>query len=289
MSAAFAGDSVGLGWRPELAAGILANLQRIDVIEVIADDYLDASRKKRRSLSTLAAQVPMTLHGVSLGMASCSPVDGRRLDKMARLINELRPAAWSEHLAFVRAGGIEIGHLAAAPRTEETIEGTRCNLATAARVVGAAPQLENIATLLDPPGNEMAEGAWLCEIVQRSGCDMLLDLHNVHANALNFAFDWRTFLHSLPMEKVGAIHLSGGKWIGPEGRERLLDDHLHDVPDPVFTMLEEVAACVARPLTVILERDGEYPEMEDLLFQLDRARRALAQGRSRRAASTPAI
>ena len=35
-------DRVGLGWRPELAAGILSNLDRIDVIEAIADDYFDS-------------------------------------------------------------------------------------------------------------------------------------------------------------------------------------------------------------------------------------------------------
>jgi hypothetical protein len=32
---------------------------------------------------------------------------------------------------------------------------------------------------------------------------------------------------------------------------------------------------------VILERDGSYPPMRHLLDQLDRARRALAQGRAR--------
>src|SRR6266404_3177190 len=32
-------DRVGLGWRPEIAAGIFANLDHIDVVEIIADDY----------------------------------------------------------------------------------------------------------------------------------------------------------------------------------------------------------------------------------------------------------
>ncbi len=275
-------DRVGLGWRPELAAGILSQLDRIDVVEVIADDYFDASLKHRRSLTTLAAQVPVTLHGVSLGMASCSAVEARPLEKMARLVNEVRPECWSEHLAFVRAGGIEIGHLAAPPRTEETVEATLGNLATAVRIVGAALQIENIATLIDPPGSALDEPAWLRAIALGSGSDLLLDLHNVHANTVSFGHDPLAFLHALPLEKVAMIHLAGGKWIGPEGRQRLLDDHLHDVPDPVFALLEEVASRVAQPLTVIIERDGEYPPIEHLIQQLDRARTALAQGRARR-------
>jgi uncharacterized protein (UPF0276 family) len=275
-------DRVGLGWRPELAAGILSRLDAIDVVEIIADDYFNASRVARRSLTTLAAQVPVTLHGVSLGMASCSAVETGRLEKMARLVDEVRPEFWSEHLAFVRAGGIEIGHLAAPPRTEETIEATLANLATATRLVGAAPQIENIATLLDPPGSAFDEPAWLRAIAQNSTSDLLLDLHNVHANTLNFGGDPLEFLRALPLERVASIHLAGGKWIGPAGEERLLDDHLHDVPEPVFALLEEVASRVAQPLTVIIERDGEYPPIEHLIQQLNRARAALTQGRARR-------
>ena len=55
-------DRFGLGWRPELAAGILAHLDRIDLIEIIAEDYFDASRSYLRALQTLAAQVSIVLH-----------------------------------------------------------------------------------------------------------------------------------------------------------------------------------------------------------------------------------
>ena len=109
-------DRFGIGWRPELAAGILSNLERIDIVEVIADDYFDAPRTTRRALSTLGKQVPLALHGVTLGLASAVGVDQRRLERTARLIDEVQPEFWSEHLAFVRGGGIEIGHLAAPPR-----------------------------------------------------------------------------------------------------------------------------------------------------------------------------
>jgi len=74
------GDRFGLGWRPELAAGILAHLDRIDLVEVIADDYFDAGRRDLRAMRTLAAQVALVLHGTSLGLASTVPVASRRLD-----------------------------------------------------------------------------------------------------------------------------------------------------------------------------------------------------------------
>ena len=173
-------DRVGLGWRPELAAGILSNLDSIDVIEVIADDYFD-HRARVRALKTLAAQSSVVLHGIALGMASTSPVDRKRLGKMARLVDQIRSESWSEHLAFVRAGDIEIGHLAAPPRTPSTIDATAENLEAARKMVGSLPRVENIATLIDPPASSLAEPEWLTATLEASGAGMLLGLHNLYA------------------------------------------------------------------------------------------------------------
>src|SRR5688572_30601883 len=109
---------VGLGWRAELGAGIVAHLDRIDVLEVLAEDYVDATRDQQRALRFLKTQVPMVVHGTSLGLASTERVDRKRLDDLARVVGWLEPEFWSEHLAFVRGGGMEVGHLAAPPRNE---------------------------------------------------------------------------------------------------------------------------------------------------------------------------
>ena len=275
-------DIFGLGWRPRLALGILSNLDRIDVVEVIADDYFKAPGNERRALKTLAAQVPVTLHGVTLGLASSVKVDPGRLENTARLYEEVRPLSWSEHLAFVRGGGVEIGHLAAPPRCDETIEGTLQNLSLAQKIVGTAPQVENVATLIDPPLSRYDEASWVSQIVANSESHLLLDLHNLHANALNFGFDPIDFISRMPAGRIGGIHLAGGRWIGAGNDRRVLDDHIHDVPDPVYLLLEEVGARTEPGLTIILERDGHFPSIESLLDQLDRARQALARGRARR-------
>ncbi len=273
-------DRVGLGWRSELAAGILTNLDRIDLIEVIAEDYWESSRQIQ-AVKTLAAQSPVVLHGISLGLASTVPVDRKRLDKMARLFDAVRPEGWTEHLAFVRAGYLEIGHLAAPPRTSATVDATAANLDKARASVGSMPLVENIATLIDPPVSDRSEPAWLTEILAASGAGMLLDLHNLYANSVNFGCDPFEFLSRLPVASIRQVHISGGRWIdnGDPRHRRLLDDHLHDPPDPVYDLLAELAARCPNPLTVILERDGSYPPMDHLLKHLDLAREAMARGR----------
>jgi uncharacterized protein (UPF0276 family) len=274
-------DRFGLGWRPELAAGILAHLDRIDVIEVIADDYFGAARADLRALRTLAAQVSMVLHGTSLGLASTVAVAPERLDRLARLIEASDAEGWSEHLAFVRGGGIEIGHLAAPPRSAASIEGACRNIECATRIVGCAPLVENIATLVVPPGSHFDEAEWTQEVIRGSGAGLLLDLHNLYANAVNFGDDPHSLLHRFPLAQVAAVHLGGGRWIeGPNGARRLLDDHLHDVPSAVFELLCELGRLAPQALTVIIERDGRFPPIARLLEQLDLARAALAAGRT---------
>jgi hypothetical protein len=269
---------VGIAWRPELAAGIFAHLDRIDVVEVLADNYFKASRRELDALRGLAEQVPVYLHGVGLGMASATAVDGARLDQMARLVERVRPAGWSEHLAFVRAAGIEIGHLAMPPRTQHTIEQTVCNVARARDVTGMLPALENIATLFDPPMSTFTESDWSRNILRASGAPLLLDLHNLYANAVNGGRDALADLADFPTHAVTQVHLSGGHWMShANGTQRLLDDHVHSPPPAVFDLLRELAVRATGPLDVVLERDGNYPSFGVLLSELDRARSALGQ------------
>jgi len=276
-----AADRVGLGWRDALAASTYVHLDSIDVVEVILDDYFEASARQLRALRSLGKEVPVLGHGVALGLASVSAVATSRVERLAKVVNALEPQIWSEHLAFVRSGTYEIGHLAAPPRTSSTIEGAVANVETVRRIVGTLPALENIATLIDPPASTMSEPAWVTHIMAGTGSKLLLDLHNLYANAVNFGHDPFEYLRAFPLNRVQVVHISGGMWIELESTRRLLDDHVHDVPDIVFSMLAWLAERCPQPLTVILERDGHYPEFDALLRQLRRAREALASGRAR--------
>ena len=276
-------DRVGLAWRDELAAQIMLHLDCIDHLEIIAEREWSASSRRIAALRDLARQVPVSLHGVSLGLISSGNVSEARLERLSRLVERVEPDHWSEHLAFVRAGGMEIGHLAAAPYAPRTLAGALRNLERARQVVGTMPQLENIATLLTPPGSSWTESEFINKVVCGAGAAMLLDLHNLYANARNFGQDPFVVLDSLPLGRVGCVHLSGGHWeIGSDGRSRLIDDHIHDPPEAVYELLEVLAHKAPQPLTVIIERDGRYPDFDALLDQMARARSALAIGRARR-------
>jgi uncharacterized protein (UPF0276 family) len=273
-------DRFGLTWHPSIAADVLAHRDRLDLVEVIPEGRFLESKRARRALRSLARTLPVSIHGVSLGLASVTRVETRRLETFARLVGEVEPESWSEHLAFVRAAGVELGHLGAASRTAVTVEATAEHVELARRAVGSYPAVENVATAIDPPGSDRSEQEWLLDVLNTSPADLLLDLHNLYANAKNFGFDAKAVLMVLPPERIRTIHLAGGVDVRTDGGEtRCVDDHLHDVPDGVYELLEIVGARAPHAVDVVLERDGAFPAFEALLAQLDRARQALARGR----------
>ncbi len=275
-------DRFGLGWRPELAGELLLARSRIDLLEVVADDWFDAPKERLRALQLLSTQFALVLHGVGLGLASVEPVEEARLARFARLLARVDAEGWSEHLAFVRGGGVELGHLVAPPRRDSIVAGLARNFERAARVVGSPPLLENVATLVDPPGSDRDEAIFVAQALAATGAGLVLDLHNLHANATNLRFDALAWLDVVPMESVVQVHLAGGRAVARGGVTRVLDDHRHDVPDPVYALLESVGERCPQALTVLLERDGDYPSLGSLLGQLDLARAALERGRARR-------
>jgi len=232
-----------LGCRNELAGQILSHASSFDVVEVIADDFFGQGRRAIEPLRALASQVPISLHGIGLGSAAIAGVPSKLVDSMARLVEWLEPVSWSEHLAFVRGGGTEIGHLAAPVRDQRSVEASIKNINYVSSIVGCKPEVENIAALFMPPGSTLSESQWLSLVARESGAALLLDLHNVHANAYNFGFDEGIFIKQIPLETVRIVHLAGGKFISNESdslshqtlsHQTLIDDPLHPVPGAVF-------------------------------------------------------
>lgn len=274
-------DRFGLTWHPALGADILRARGAIDTLEVIPEMAARATSDDRGFLRMLGREIPVSLHGVSLGLASTSRVEDWRLEQLARLVDDVQPESWSEHLAFVRAGGIELCHLAAPPRSDAVVDGLCANLRRARQIVGTVPALENVATLLDPPGSTCDELTWLSGVVRSTGAPLLLDLHNVWTNAVNLGYDAKAFVRALPLERVSTIHIAGGMdTVDPATRRTFrIDDHCHDVTSDVLELLTIVGERAHHQLTVVLERDGAFPPFGDLLVELQRTREALDAGR----------
>jgi uncharacterized protein (UPF0276 family) len=106
---------VGIGFREPMLAELFRRRDGVDFLEITADHYFDAPEEKRAALDLLAAHFPIIPHGLDLSLGGAEGVDDRYLDAMADLVARLDPPWWSEHIAYTRAGGVAIGHLALLP------------------------------------------------------------------------------------------------------------------------------------------------------------------------------
>jgi hypothetical protein len=257
----------GLGYRPAFRADLFAGRDGVDVLEIVADQYLDASREKLEELDLLAAHFPILPHGLDLSLGSAEGIDAAYLERVAALVARLDPPWWSEHLAFTRAGGLSIGHLAALPYTAEAVEAVVRNVETVRRRIATPLILENVTAVVLVPGAEMDEAELLTRVLERTGCGWLCDVTNLYTNAVNHGVDLEVDLDRWPWERVVQIHVAGGRRSGGV----LVDSHDRPAPPEVWTLLETVLRR-ANPRAVILERDENLPPFDELLAEVARAR-----------------
>ena len=113
----------------------------------------------------------------------------------------------------------------------------------------------------------MNEAEFLTRLVERSGCGLLLDVANLHYNALNRGLDARDILLRYPLHAVVQCHLAGGHRSGDEW----VDSHAHAIPEPVWELFAEIVAR-APVRAAIVERDENLPAFSDLVAEAARAR-----------------
>lgn len=253
---------IGIGWRPELALPISRDAT-IDFVEVVAENI--SPDRIPLPLEQLADRgVRVVPHGISLSLGGAEQLSGKRLSRLARLAESLNAPLVSEHLAFVRAGGVEAGHLLPLQRTREALDLLVENILDAKAALPVPLALENIATLFEWPQAEMDEATFIAEVIERTDALLLLDVSNLYANVRNHNWDAKVYLDTLPLERLAYVHVAGG--ISRGGLYH--DTHAHAIPRGALDLLGEVYSRVEGP-AVMLERDDHFPEWSELAAELD--------------------
>ncbi|WP_424211256.1 DUF692 domain-containing protein [Streptomyces sp. BI20] len=274
---------VGIGWRPEIADAV-ERLPGLDWVEVVAENvcpgHLPASLLRLRERG-----VTVVPHGVSLGLGGADRPDPGRLAALAERAVALGAPLVTEHIAFVRtsAPALEAGHLLPVPRTRDALDVLCENVRIAQEALPVPLALENIAALVNWPDEELSEGRFLAELVERTGVRLLIDVANLHTNRVNRGEDPFAVLAELPPEALAYVHVAGG--VERDGVWH--DTHAHPVPPVVLEVLTGLAERMDPP-GVLLERDDDFPPEEELAGELTAIRGALGAARPPTPRPTPA-
>jgi len=254
---------VGIGWRPEIA-GFVAALPGLRFAEVVAESVHPHADLPIGLGELRQRGVAIVPHGVRLSLGGAEPVEPDRVTHLAAVAERLGAPLVSEHIAFVRANGVEAGHLLPIPRSHEAVDAVVANVKRTRAELSVPIALEPIAALFDWPDDELDEAAFLTEILERTDALLLLDVANVYANALNRGTDPIALLDRLPLDRIAYVHVAGGSAV--DGVYH--DTHTDAVPQPVLDLV--TALCERhRPPALMLERDGAFPAAAELRAELD--------------------
>ena len=197
-SAEFKRPAVGIGYRRHIDEWTRANLARFDVLEITLDHCLTGSEASRAAIFDLVGQIPLTAHGIGLSIGTDTPLDLAYLDEIAAIIDRLKAPAYSEHLAFTRVPGRDLGNLLPLPRTTAIAESIIAKVRTVQSRIPVPFLLENITYIFDWPDSELSDAEFLSLICGETGAGILLDVENLYLNGRNHGFDPYAFLDGLP-------------------------------------------------------------------------------------------
>jgi hypothetical protein len=233
-------------------------------------------------LDFLAPRLPLVAHGVGMSIGSAGLFDEAHLAQLGRWYQRYGFRWHSEHLSFARipredadGGEHNAGLALPVPYDYEVLDMIRQRAECVQLAIPVPFLLENNVYFAEIPDQEMAEPEFLNEL----NCGVLLDLHNVHTNAVNHGFDPFEFVDSLELSKVLEIHIAGGNEFGGV----YMDSHSGACPERVWELLEYTAGKTANLMGITFEFNDSYFDgmgaagIED---QLNRARRIGERHRS---------
>lgn len=269
---------LGLSYRPE-CAWLLHTRPDLDFLDVIAEG-LDPDGLPAPLAQLVAEGRTVIPHGVGLSLGGAERPARTRLDALARLAERFLAPFVSEHVAFVRAGGVETGHLLPVERSSRGLRVLVDNVRRAQEVLPVPLVLENVACLLRWPGDSMDEAEFLRALVEETGVGLLLDVANAHANAENHDEPVEALLDRLPLHAVRYVHVAGG--VRRDGLYH--DTHAHPIDDPQLRALQLLTERIPLP-AVVLERDGNFGSRAALEAELAAIANVVAPPQTREASA----
>ena len=149
------------------------------------------------------------------------------LERLRQVCQRFEPDLVSEHLAWSVADGAYLNDLLPLRYDEAALAIVARNVDQVQDTLKRQILIENLSAYVAFADSTMSEAEFLAELVQRTGCGLLLDVNNVYVSAHNLGFDASAFIDTLPADAIGEIHLAGhavnvvGRRHGPDRRPRL--------------------------------------------------------------------
>lgn len=264
--------SVGLGLRRSLLESLTnAPAGAFDFLECAPDNWIGVGGRLGDTLAQLAQRHPLSCHGLSLSLGGPAPLDLAFLGRTRHFLDRHQVALYSEHLSWCSDDG-HLYELLPLPFTEEAVRHVAARIRQTQDVLGRRIAVENASYYLIP-GQSMSEAEFINAVLAEADCELLLDVNNVHVNAINHGYEPGAFIAALPSGRIACYHVAGHH---DQADDLKIDTHGMPVKDDVWQLLaHSYALHGVRP--TVLERDFNFPPFAELLQELSHIRQLQRQ------------
>jgi uncharacterized protein (UPF0276 family) len=269
----------GLGLRRPLADKLKAvPAGEIDFMEIAPENWIHVGGALGRKLRWFTERYPFVLHGLSLSIGSPAPLDERLVRDIGEFMTEHGIEMYSEHLSYCGDDG-HLYDLMPIPFTEEAVRYVAGRVRRVQDLLGRRIALENVSYYA-PADTTMDEADFILAVLDEADCDLMLDINNIVVNSINHRYDAHEFMLRMPAERIRYFHLAGHY---VEAEDLRIDTHGAAVGEQAWALLSDAYAHFG-VVPTLLERDFNFPPIEELLGELRRIRALQAEADSKAAA-----
>lgn len=189
------------------------------------------------------------IHSIGVPVGGTVRPEPYQLDLLRQTIARFDSPWASEHLSFNSTREFRTGFFLPPRQTPEGVETAVASIRDVQQALSVPFAVETGVNYLQPRPDEMPDGAFVAAVAEAADCGLLLDLHNVFANAVNGRQSIEEFLEQIPLNRVWEIHLAGGFEL--EGF--WLDAHSGTMPDPLVEIARQVVPALPNLKAIIFE------------------------------------
>jgi len=263
----------GLGLRFSFLNDIYEIEEKPTWFEIAPENWMDKGGKGRKILENIRADFPIGCHGLSLSIGSPDKVDKNFLKRLKDFLDYFEIDVYSEHLSYSSLNGSYIYDLLPVPFSEKLAE----YIGEKARYVQDFLErpliLENISYYY-AFNTPMSEAEFINLVMEKGNCHLLLDVNNVYVNSINHGYDPYQFIEDLDLSKVAYIHIAGHDRF----EDTIIDTHGSEVCESVYDLLDFSLKKLG-DVPVLLERDNNIPEYEELIEEYKKVKWSVENAR----------
>jgi len=261
-------SGAGLGLRRPLVDALMAEPpQDVDFMEVAPENWIHVGGALGKKLRFFTERYPFLLHGLSLSIGSPAPLNEQLVRDIKGFMAEHEIRLYSEHLSYCGDDG-QLYDLMPIPFTADAVKYVAGRVRRVQDILEQRMALENVSYYA-PTDSSMSEKEFLLAVIEEADCDLLLDINNIVVNSINHNYDSHDFLRDMPAQRIRYFHLAGHY---VEAEDLRIDTHGTAVDEQAWQLLAD-AYDVFGPVPTLLERDFNFPPIEELLDEVRRIRK----------------